>query len=143
MRVLLDTQVWLWWLGEPERLGRKVRELIGNGENALVFSVASCWEIAIKVGLGKLTLPEPVDVWVPSRLAQQGMTALPVELAHVLRVAGLPQHHRDPFDRLLVAQAQVEGLPILTADPRFADYGVDVIPAAARQRVRVGATAPP
>ena len=129
MRLLLDTQVWLWMVATPERLAPPARALVTAADNELLFSAASAWEIAIKHALGKLTTPEPPDVFVPRLMAQLGITPLPVLHRHALHVATLPPRHRDPFDRLLVAQAQVEDVPILTADPAFERYDVDLIPA--------------
>lgn len=129
MRLLLDTQVWLWMVATPERLAPAARALVTAADNELLFSAASAWEIAIKHALGKLTTPEPPDVFVPRLMAQLGITPLPVLHRHALHVATLPPRHRDPFDRLLVAQAQLEELPILTADPAFGLYEVDLIPA--------------
>jgi prevent-host-death family protein len=94
------------------------------------LSAASAWEIAIKVGLGKLKLPEPPARYVPARLAEQGMDALPIDHGHALRVAELPDHHADPFDRLLVAQAQLERMTLMTADPQLLAYEVDTLWAA-------------
>src|SRR5882724_9466747 len=104
---------------EPERLSARSRRLITNSENELLLSAASAWEIAIKTALGKLRLPEPTAGYVTSRMAEGGIQPLPVLHAHALRVATLPAHHRDPFDRLLIAQAQIEEMPILTADRQF------------------------
>ena len=129
MRLLLDTQVWLWMVATPERLAPSARALVTAAGNELLFSAASAWEIAIKHALGKLTTPEPPDVFVPRLMAQLGITPLPVLHRHALHVATLPPQHRDPFDRLLVAQAQLEDLPILTTDPGFALYDVNVLPA--------------
>ena len=129
MRVLLDTHVWLWLQSEPERLSEASLEMLANPANELLLSAASAWEIAVKVGLGKLLLPAPPADYVPRRLATSGTTALPVELRHALHVATLPRHHSDPFDRLLVAQAQVEGLPLMTADPQLGAYEVEILAA--------------
>ena len=129
MRLLLDTQVWLWMLAAPERLSRKSRALVVSPDNELLLSAASAWEIAIKYGLGKLQLPEAPAAYIPRLMTRTGITPLPVQHRHALRVADLPLRHRDPFDRLLVAQAQLEELPILTADPSFKLYEVEVIPA--------------
>ena len=129
MRLLLDTQVWLWMVATPERLAPPARALVTAADNELLLSAASAWEIAIKHALGKLTTPEPPDVFVPRLMAQLGITPLPVLHRHALHVATLPPRHRDPFDRLLVAQAQLEEVPILTADPAFGLYEVDLIPA--------------
>ena len=127
MKLLLDTHCWLWWFANDPRLGKAARNLIGDGENVVYLSAASSWEIAIKTSLGKLPLPEPPERYVPSRLAAQGMQGLAIEHAHALKVASLPAHHRAPFDRLIVAQAQVEGLPVLTADENIAAYEVDAV----------------
>jgi PIN domain nuclease of toxin-antitoxin system len=129
MRVLLDTQVWLWMLTAPERLSTQSRSLVISADNELVLSAASAWEIAIKHGLGKLQLPELPNEYIPRLMARTGVTPLPVHHRHALRVASLPLHHRDPFDRLLVAQAQLEELPILTADRHFRLYDVEALPA--------------
>lgn len=127
MRVLLDTQVFLWWNLDDQRLSARVYDLLGDPVNNLVLSVASAWEIAIKVRLGKLNLPDPVQVYVPARLAHYQVETLPVSLAHVLETASLPLHHGDQFDRLLIAQSRVERIPVVTADPHFKQYGVEVM----------------
>ncbi len=127
MKIILDTQCWLWMQAEPARFRARSRKLILEPANELCLSVASVWEIAIKTGLGKLKLPAPVDEYVTSRLALQSVRSLPIEQAHALRVALLPPHHRDPFDRILIAQAQVEDLPVLTSDRAFRAYEVEVI----------------
>lgn len=129
MRVLLDTHAFLWMQTTPELLGAEARALVEDGANELLLSAVSSWEIAIKYRLGKLELPQSPEIYVPSRAAAVGVTALPVEHSHALRVAQLPAHHRDPFDRLLIATAHVEAVPVLTADPVFSRYGVDVLPA--------------
>lgn len=127
MRILFDTHCWLWWLADDPRLEREARELITDRRNLLYLSAASSLEIAIKLSLGKLRLPEPPADYVPGRLAAEGMTALPIHHAHALHVATLPHHHRDPFDRLLIAQAQIERLPILTADEQLKAYDVEIL----------------
>ena len=129
MRVLLDTQVWLWMLAAPERLSASSWALVVSTDTELVLSAASAWEIAIKHGLGKLQLPEPPAEFVPRLMTRTGVTPLPVHHRHALHVATLPPRHRDPFDRLLVAQAQLEELPVLTADSSFRLYDVEVLPA--------------
>ena len=129
MRILLDTQVWLWLQSTPGRLGTRARALVVDPENELLLSAASSWEIAIKHALGKLQLPAPPREYVPSRMQASGTGALPITHTHALQVGSLPSHHRDPFDRLLVAQAQVESLPILTADPQIGRYEVEVLAA--------------
>ena len=129
MTYLLDTHVWLWMVTAPERLGASSRAVVEDTGNRLLLSAASSWEIAIKQAIGRLALPEPVDLFVPERMRITGVDGLAVEHAHALRVGGLPPHHRDPFDRLLVAQSQVESVPLLTADPIFGKYAVEVVAA--------------
>lgn len=126
MRILLDTHVWLWMLTEPERLG-SARELVSDPSTDLLLSAASTWEIAIKYGLGRLELPEEPATYVPARMRSTQVTPLPVEPGHTLEVARLPLLHRDPFDRLLVAQARVLDVPLLTTDRRIAAYDVETI----------------
>ncbi len=127
MRILLDTQVWLWMLMSPDRLSDRGRSLVEDPSTDLLLSAASTWEIAIKAALGKLDLPGPPEVVVPEMMDESQVTALPILLSHTLRVAALPRHHRDPFDRLLVAQAQLEAVPILTSDARIGAYDVEVL----------------
>lgn len=118
-RLLLDTHVFLWWRGMPGELGEGARAAIAEAEIVFV-SAASAWEAAIKVSLGRLEIPGPMEEGV----VDSGFEKLPVTFAHAERVAGLPQHHRDPFDRLLVAQAQAEGLTLVTRDPAMEPYEV-------------------
>jgi PIN domain nuclease of toxin-antitoxin system len=127
MRLLLDTQCWLWMAANPERLTAKTRSLLESMEHELWLSAVSSWEIAIKHARGKLELPQPPAEYVPSRMERTGVRGLPIEHAHALGVASLPRHHGDPFDRLLVAQAMLEGMTILTADPEIARYEVETI----------------
>jgi PIN domain nuclease of toxin-antitoxin system len=129
MRILLDTQCWLWMTLSPERFSAAARAVVEAEGNALYLSAASVWEIAIKHALRKLRLPEPPVTYVPARVAALGIQPLAIEHQHVLHVATLPAHHRDPFDRLLVAQAQLDDLPILTADPLIGAYDVATIAA--------------
>ncbi|HTV12976.1 MAG TPA: type II toxin-antitoxin system VapC family toxin [Acidimicrobiales bacterium] len=126
MRLLLDTHVFLWLLAEPERLGRHLASVEGAG-NDLLVSAASSWEIAIKVRLGRLSLPDDPKRYVPDRMRALGAEPLPVEHAHALAVADLPMLHRDPFDRVLVAQARHLELTIVTADADIARYDVRTI----------------
>lgn len=127
MKILIDTHCWLWWLGSPDRLNDHARQLIADSQNTIFLSAASAWEIVIKVAVDKLTLPEPPVLYIPSRLSSQGMTSLAIEQVHVLQVASLPLHHRDPFDRILIAQSQVEQLPLLTADSQLAAYDTQML----------------
>jgi PIN domain nuclease of toxin-antitoxin system len=126
---LLDTHVWLWLQTTPERLSDEVRELLTEPANTLLLSAASSWEIAIKYRIGKLPLPETPAKYVPDRMRLSGVTPLPIEQQHALRVADLPDHHNDPFDRLIVAQAQELGIPIVTADEQLSAYSVDIVAA--------------
>jgi PIN domain nuclease of toxin-antitoxin system len=129
LKILLDTHVWLWMQAEPDKFGAVARDLIEDARNELLFSAASVWEIAIKVQAGKLRLPEPVGRYVPSRMQSSGVAALAVTHAHAAGVADLPGYHRDPFDRLLVAQALAEGVPILSSDPQLDAYDSERIAA--------------
>lgn len=128
MRVLLDTHVFLWWITDDPRLSPKARQIIGTGTNDLFLSAASGWEIAIKAGLGRLQLQEnKLERFMTDQLALNAIASLPVQMSHALHVYSLSPHHRDPFDRLLVAQAQLEDLPIITSDPLIEQYPVTII----------------
>ena len=128
MRVLLDTHVFLWWVSERgARLSDRVRELLGEGETEACVSMASAWELAIKVGAGRIELPDQIGRYLPDRLQRHGFDLLPIELTHAVRAGLLPRLHGDPFDRMLVAQGQVEVLPIVTDDPAISRYDVETI----------------
>ena len=122
---LIDTHTWLWWLADDPRLSEASREILGSEEGELRLSTASAWEIAIKVVRGKLRLGGEVREVVVSEPAAQGVAVVPIALEHVCEVAQLPLIHRDPFDRMLIAQARCEGLTILTRDPEIRRYDVD------------------
>ena len=126
MKVLIDTHVLLWWLVDDGRLTRRARQILANGDSEVYFSAASSWEISIKVGLGRLTLPDPPRVFIPAVLREQSIRPLGITHSHALAVAELPPHHRDPFDRMLVAQAQLEKLAIVSGDPLLRRYKVKV-----------------
>jgi len=126
-RVLLDTECWLWWHFQPDRLNRKAFEAFEDRRYPLLFSAASSWEIAIKSDLGRLKLPTSPARFVPERLAEDGIDALPIQHSHALGVAGLPRHHADPFDRILIAQARLERCTLMTADPQLTAYEVDTM----------------
>ena len=127
MKVLLDTHTFLWWITDSPRLSARAREVIRDSNNELFFSAASGWEIAIKAQLGRLQLPDNLEQFIVEQLSLNIILVLPIQLRHALHVYTLPQHHRDPFDRMLVAQSQVENLPILTTDPQIAQYDVETI----------------
>lgn len=124
MRLLLDTHVFLWWIEDAPDLSRKARAAIANPDNQCFLSLASSWEMAIKLSLGKLRLPDAIERFIPQQLAENGFSQLQIDFRHVARVASLAFHHRDPFDRLLVAQAMEEKLSVVSADKQFAKYGV-------------------
>jgi PIN domain nuclease of toxin-antitoxin system len=127
MKALLDTHVLLWWLTDAPQLPSLIRALISDGDNELYFSAASCWEIAIKAGLDKIKLPAKPDIFIADQLAANAIQSVPVEASHALHVFNLPNLHRDPFDRILVAQSQLEALPIITSDSLIAQYKVKTI----------------
>jgi len=123
MQALLDTHALYWWLTDPPRLSKRALSLIANGQNTVLLSAAVGWELAIKVSLGKLNaLPLVLDL--SRHVAEEGFVELPASLDHAVRAGLLPLHHRDPFDRMLVAQAQALGIPIVSADPLLDQYGV-------------------
>jgi PIN domain nuclease of toxin-antitoxin system len=124
VNVLLDTHAFLWFLNDDPLLSRTAKALIEDPSNHKFVSVATCWEIAIKVGLKKLDLGEPATTFLPRELAANQFDLLPIELRHVTFVESLPQHHNDPFDRLLIAQAQIEAMPIISKDLALDPYGV-------------------
>jgi PIN domain nuclease of toxin-antitoxin system len=125
MKILLDTHTFLWGITDASKIPQRVRSLILAEEPWI--SVASVWEILTKVQLGKLDLPKPTGPFVLSQLFLNGVQVIPVTMHHVLQVEALTLHHRDPFDRLLIAQCIGEKWPIVTADPLFAHYPVEVI----------------
>ena len=125
MRFLLDTHTFLWFAGGNPRLDDYARQLIENPEIGRLLSIASLWEMAIKVSLGRLYLGLPFEDLIPEQMRLNGIQLLGIELEHVTPVTTLPFHHRDPFDRLLVAQAMVEQMPIVSADPAFDAYPIE------------------
>jgi PIN domain nuclease of toxin-antitoxin system len=127
--LLLDTHVFLWWLEGSRKLGSGAREALAAGASSVWISAASAWEIAIKTALGRLTLGEPPEVCIPREIARSGFRPLAVSVEHGLAVRGLPRHHTDPFDRLLIAQASLDGLTLVSADRIFRRYDVRVIDA--------------
>jgi PIN domain nuclease of toxin-antitoxin system len=127
VEVLLDTHVLIWWLSQSTRLGPRARKLLADDGTKLLWSVASSWELAIKQSKGGIQLPGPVRTYLPQVLGEQQVDLLPIANSHALRVAELPHHHGDPFDRMLVAQAVEERIPILTNDEVIGQYEVEVI----------------
>lgn len=124
MRLLLDTHAFLWFIMGSANLSANARALIEDQVNESFLSVASLWEMAIKMSLGKLTLSAPLDTLIPQQLSLNGIELLGIQVAHAAAVSTLPFHHRDPFDRLLIAQAIVEGTPVVSADAAFDAYPV-------------------
>ena len=124
MKYLLDTHTLLWFLAGDETLSRKARQLIDDPGNEKFLSIVSLWEIAIKTGLGKLNLDKPFDQMFPERLAFNGIQILDITVDSLIKLTTLPFHHRDPFDRLIIAQGLVEGLPIISVDTVFDAYGI-------------------
>ncbi len=122
--ILLDSHAFLWFVWDDPLLSPAAKQRIEDPANHKWVSVASCWEIAIKAGLGKLRLGEPTTTFLPRELATNHFSLLRIELAHATLVETLPPHHKDPFDRLLIAQAIIEKLPLVSADAVFEEYGV-------------------
>jgi PIN domain nuclease of toxin-antitoxin system len=127
MRLLLDTHTFLWLVEGSPHLSATAQAALVDPTNELHLSVASVWELAIKTGIKKLTLSDPVAVFVGKWTTTYQLALLPIDTPHALAVAGLPDHHRDPFDRILIAQALVERMALLTADGKFAAYAVPIL----------------
>lgn len=127
MTYLLDTGVWLWSVGEPSRISRKARDVMADISHDVFLSAVTSWEVAIKAASGKLQLPEPPDLYVPRRMAAQGLRPLALSHEHALAAFALPAHHRDPFDRLLIAQAKVEEMTLISADRMFDRYPAQLL----------------
>jgi PIN domain nuclease of toxin-antitoxin system len=127
MRLLLDTHAFLWFITADSRLGANAKSAIENQANQRLLSTASLWEMAIKFSLGKLKLAKPFDTLIAEQLAANAIDILSIEVSHVSAVAKMPFHHRDPFDRLLIAQAMVENIALVSVESTFDAYGVDRI----------------
>lgn len=127
MKALLDTHTFLWWITNTPKLSSRVHKIVSDGKNELFLSAASGWEIAIKAQLGRLQVPDKPELFISEQMVINAIQGLPIQISHAVHVYNLPTHHRDPFDRLLVSQAQLEGLPILTIDPLISQYQVKVI----------------
>jgi PIN domain nuclease of toxin-antitoxin system len=124
MRLLLDTHSFLWFISGSTNLSPTARTLIEDASNQPLLSAASLWEMAIKLSLGKLSLAQPFEVLIPQQMRLNGIKLLGIEIEHTAAVSKLPFHHRDPFDRLLIAQAMVEQMPIVSADTAFDTYPI-------------------
>jgi PIN domain nuclease of toxin-antitoxin system len=127
MKALLDTHTFLWWIGDSPSLSSTVREFILNGEHEIHLSVASIWEIAIKAHKGRIILPDTLDKVIDNAQSYYHFTVLPIQMSHTVQVYSLPDHHNDPFDRLLIAQCQVENIVLLSADKIIPQYDLMVI----------------
>lgn len=127
MRALLDTHAFLWWIAGDDRLSDRASRTIADSGNEILVSAASIWEIAIKARLGRLSIPGDPGQFIGGQVVENAFRGLPIVAGHALRVWELPDHHRDPFDRMLVAQAQVEGLALISRDHHVARYDVEVI----------------
>jgi PIN domain nuclease of toxin-antitoxin system len=127
VRYLLDTVVWVWSVWEPDRISRKAHEVMNDLDQEIFLSAVTAWEVAIKSGSGKLALPEVPTTYVPRRMIEQGLRPLPVSHQHALAVFNLPNHHRDPFDRLLIAQAKIENMVLISSDKLFEQYDVPLL----------------
>ena len=127
MNVLLDSHTLLWFLSDDPRLSVRAKEAIEDSANRSFVSVASCWEIAVKLSLGKLTLGKPFDEVFPGELERNGIGQVPIEISHLRALMTLPWHHRDPFDRVIIAQARVEAMTLVTRDGHAASYGIDTL----------------
>ena len=124
MRLLMDTHSFLWFIGGSSKLSSNARQLIDDEKNEVFLSVGCLWEIAIKVNIGKLTLDTPFGTLIPQQLSLNRITLLDIAVTHAIALSNLPLHHRDPFDRLIVVQALVEQLPVVSIDTIFDSYGV-------------------
>jgi PIN domain nuclease of toxin-antitoxin system len=129
LRLLLDTHAFLWAAGDPDQLRPNARAAIEDSANEVLVSAGVAWEISIKVALGKLTVPADPAVWFPARVRSLGFHALDISAAHALAVGGLPDVHRNPFDRIMIAQAQIEGLTFVTRDAENQKYPINVLKA--------------
>jgi len=127
LKALLDTHVFLWWITDDPQLPTHIRRVISDSDNELFFSAASCWEIAIKAQLGKITLPAKPDIFIAEQLSINAIQSMPVQSSHALHVFNLPPLHRDSFDRIIVAQAHLEKLPIITSNSLISQYNIDTI----------------
>jgi PIN domain nuclease of toxin-antitoxin system len=127
MKLLLDTHAFLWWVSGDPRLSDRARDAIADGANQVFFSVVSAWEVVVKAGLGRLRLDDETDVFIDEQLEANAFEVLPLHLRHALALASVPDLHRDPFDRMLIAQALNDDLTVVSGDRQVSDYPVPVI----------------
>jgi PIN domain nuclease of toxin-antitoxin system len=127
MKILIDTHIFLWAVTEDPRLSKPHRAIYLSKGSDLYLSVASIWEMIVKAGLGKLPLPSPASAWISKQMDMNRILALPILPSHVAELETLPPIHRDPFDRMLAAQARYEKMPLLTADPMMRKYGAKIL----------------
>jgi PIN domain nuclease of toxin-antitoxin system len=127
MKILFDTHALLWAITDDGRLSKRARELFTSTQRELVFSVAGIWEILTKVQIGKLSLPKPASTYLTEQLVMNDIQVISIRMPHVLRLERLPMHHRDPFDRILIAQSLEEELPIVSADPLLQSYSASIL----------------
>ena len=127
MTCLLDTHCFVWAIRDDARLSKRADQIFRDPGNQLLLSVVSVWEMLVKADLGRLRLPRPAGDFLKEQMVSNNIGILPIRLADALRLEGMPLHHRDPFDRMLIAQAMEEGVPILSADPALRAYGAEII----------------
>jgi len=127
MRAILDTHAFLWWVIDSPELSQSARSVMGDSTNELYLSAASGWEIAIKTKLGRLEIAGDLEKLIPEQMVLNAISGLPVQMSHALHVFKLPDLHRDPFDRILIAQARLEEIPIITRDSAISQYDVETI----------------
>ena len=127
MKSILDTHTFIWWITNDPRMTDKVRKIIADSSNELFLSVASCWEMVIKMQTGKLKLTDDPGSFIPDQMYLNGIQGLAIQISHVLHTHKLPLYHRDPFDRIIISQSYVEQIPVITNDPLFEKYDVKVV----------------
>lgn len=127
MKVLVDTHAWLWWTADVDKLGPAARAALEDPATTILVSMATSWEIAILVELKRIELDEPIEAYMAREITKAGIEVLPIAPHHLGQLVRLPRHHRDPFDRLLIAQALAEGVPLVTVDRQAPAYGVQIL----------------
>jgi len=127
MRLLLDTCCWLWWLSDTDKLSKQQQKAIANRQNQLFLSTATIWEISIKVNNKKFTIPQPLNKLIEQQCSLDGITIMDIKPIHAIEAGDLPLHHKDPFDRMIIAQASIENLTVVTSNSVFEKYDVAVL----------------